>query len=147
MKKSSVLIALSLLSSIAFASSSVKFPVKHQEVKPYPGSFAFILNSPTGLRNGVYYTLTCQIVNPNQEQVILKMEALPYLVCGTMGGCAAVRLNGEYSDKMLHLNEGTSELKISQVMTADYNVNTKLSFSNYDNDNAVFIESCKADLE
>jgi hypothetical protein len=134
-------------STITFASSSVKFQFKHQEVKPYPGNYSFLLMGPNGIRDGVYYTLTCQIINPSKEQVIIKIDYDPYRVCDSMGGCGQLTLNDDYTSSMLHLAPGNNDLKQTQLMTTSYYPNTKLIFTNYDNDYSVFIETCKAELE
>lgn len=151
MKNVVALLTLVLTSNILLAaplSSTVIFPVNHSEVSPYPGKLSIVLNDvKKGMHNDVNYTLTCHLTNPTKEVLMTQMDIDPYAVCGNLGGCGSISLNGNGTSKMLHLTPGQNTFVYTGLMTASYNPNTKLVFTNYDNNSSVFVDDCKAELE
>ena len=59
----------------------------------------------------------------------------------------SINLNGGGTGKMLHLTPGVNTFVYTGLMTTISYPNTKLVFTNYDNNTSVFVDDCKADLE
>jgi len=132
---------------MVFASSSVTFPTKHEKISPYPGNYKLAINGPSGIRDGANYTLKCNISNPNDYETIIKFEFDQFTYCKSLGGCGSLSLDGKSTNNMLHLSPGNHEIKKTSLLTSNYHPVTNLVLTNYDNDGAVFVEQCSADLE
>lgn len=137
-----LLLGLLFTYSAAFASSDVNFPIKHQEIKPYPGTVEFVLNGENGMRNSIYYTMVCHITNPTQGAVMIRAKAGNHVVDGYL-----ITVNNIPSHTMLNMTPGLNTVTFQKLALYAESPETNFAFQNFDNDASVFLEDCKATIE